>query len=338
MASGAPIPIVLAIDVEPDDRLVDKRAAPSWTGFEKLHEHVSALRARIAARQGAKLRFSWFLRMDPQVAETYGDAAWAADRYAAQIAAMIEAQDVLGLHVHAFRWDEGHGNWLVDHGNSNWVEHCVRVSAEAFQRSLHRPCRAYRMGDRFLDDSLLALIESLGGRVDLTVEPGYGESRAVFLEQPHTGTLPDLGGAPRRPYRPSRSDFRRPDESCHRTISILPLSTWRPPAPLAIARRLYVRALRLRKGPIPDVLKTQRMMTCGTSLPGFIFRRMVEDVLARPAPYLASIDRTHVGNDPEKLRRLDANLRHLLAHPLASRFVFVGPEELLDLLEPKATA
>jgi hypothetical protein len=331
MTNGAPIPIVFAIDVEPDDRFVDKRMAPSWTGFEKLHDHVSALRQRISSRMGVTLRFSWFLRMDPQIQETYGDAAWPAIHYADRIDAMIEAQDALGLHVHAFRWDSPRGDWLVDHGNREWVQDCVRVSADAFERSIHRPCRAYRMGDRYLDDSLLAHMESLGGRVDLTVEPGYGGSRSVFLEEPHTGSLPDFSTAPILPYRPSHCDFRRPAESDHRALSILPLSTWKLPTGMALARRVYASALRLRQR-MPEVLTTQRMVTCATSLPDFLFRRAIDGVLARPTPYLASIDRTHVGNDPEKLNRIERNLQYLLSHPLAPRFAFVGPEESIDLL------
>jgi hypothetical protein len=43
-----------------------------------------------------------------------------------------------------------------------------------------------------------------------------------------------------------------------------------------------------------------------------------------------SIDRTHVANDPSKLHRIEVNLRHLLSHPAARRFVFLRPEEVVD--------
>jgi hypothetical protein len=189
------------------------------------------------------------------------------------------------------------------------------------------------MGDRYLDNATLALIESLGGRVDLTVEPGYGASPAVFVEHPHTGSLPDMRAAPRRPYRPLREDFLRADPNSERAISIVPLSTWKVPGLLAVVRRAYVAARVLRKSPVPDVLRRHGMMTLGLSLPPLVFHRMLDDLLgAEPVAHLASIDRSHVGNDPQKLNRIEVNLRHMLSHPMAHRFVFVRPEEVVGSL------
>jgi hypothetical protein len=328
MTPAGSIPIVFGIDVEPDPRLVDRRAALPWTGFESLHAHLCGLRRRIADRHGVRLRLSWFVRMDPQVRDSHGDAAWAARRYADLIGESLASGDELGLHVHAYRWDASAGDWIADHGNRGWIDECVRMSAQAFQDAFGRRCASYRMGDRYLDEATLALMESLGARVDLTVEPGYAASPAVFVEQPHTGSLPDFRRAPRRAYRPSRADFLRPDANGARAISILPLSTWKVPGLLAVARRVYVAARALRKTPLPDVLRRQRMMTLGFSLPPLLFRRMLDDLLAAEPGYLASIDRSHVGNDADKLRRFEVNLEHLLSHPLAGRFVFAHAEEI----------
>jgi hypothetical protein len=58
---------------------------------------------------------------------------------------------------------------------------------------------------------------------------------------------------------------------------------------------------------------------------------MLDDLLAAESvPHLVSIDRTHVANDPSKLDRIEVNLRHMLSHPAAHRFVFVRPEEVVD--------
>ena len=331
MAAEASIPIVLCIDVEPDERLVDRHRAADWTGFEKMSVHVSALRKRIEDRHGVAIRLAWFLRMDPQVKETHGDAAWGATRYRGLLEEAAAMGDDIGLHVHAYRWDAAAADWVADHGNRDWIAECVQISADAFRGAFQRRCGSYRMGDRYIDEATLALMESLGGRVDVTVEPGYGASPAVIVEQPHTGSLPDLRTAPRRVYRPSREDFRRADTSGERTISILPLSTWKIPGLLAVARRVYFVAKVLQKSPIPDVLRRQRMMTLGLSLPPLFFRRMLDHLLANESVFhLASVDRTHIGNEPHKLERFEVNLRSMLSHPLAHRFVFARPEDVVD--------
>jgi hypothetical protein len=74
-------------------------------------------------------------------------------------------------------------------------------------------------------------------------------------------------------------------------------------------------------------------MTLGLSLPPVFFRRMLDDLLADASvTHLASIDRTHIGNEPEKLTRIEINLRTLLSHPKAHRFVFVRPETVIDMI------
>ena len=329
----ARIPIVLCVDVEPDERLVDRRRAADWAGFEKLFARFNTLRQRLADRYGVAIRVSWSLRMDPQIRDTYGDASWAAEHYAQPIAEALRWGDEIGLHVHAYRWDDSLGNWVADHGNEDWVDVCIRTSAGAFRNAFGCDCVSYRMGDRFINERTLELMESLGGVVDLTAEPGWAPSPAVYIEQPYTGSLPELRGVPRRAYRPSRSDFRRPDASGERAISIVPVTTWKLPVVLAAARRAYAFVQDLRKAPVPDVLRRQRVMTFGLSLPPLYFRRVLDGVLSDDSvAHLVSTDRSHIGSEPQKLDRIETNLGVLLAHPMAHRFAFARSSEVMDIL------
>lgn len=79
-----PIPVVLCFDVEPDDIDVRPGAEP-WLGFERLLERIGPWRDGLAAATGRPVRFNWFLRMDPQIADVYGSATWAVERYGAEI-------------------------------------------------------------------------------------------------------------------------------------------------------------------------------------------------------------------------------------------------------------
>ena len=102
-----PIPVVLCIDVEPDDRQIAPADARPWRGFEGLRAWMGALRPRLPAPAGAP-RFSWFVRVDRQVAEAFGSPAWALAHYAREIGALQLAGDELGIHSHAYRWDACH--------------------------------------------------------------------------------------------------------------------------------------------------------------------------------------------------------------------------------------
>ncbi len=60
------------------------RDAPEpWVGYELTQRYLRELRPRIEALTGAPVRYSWFLRIDHQIAEPYGSATWVVDRYGA---------------------------------------------------------------------------------------------------------------------------------------------------------------------------------------------------------------------------------------------------------------
>jgi hypothetical protein len=110
---------------------------------------------------------------------------------------MQRARDEIGLHTHAWRWDDAAREWISDFADQNWIEHCVRQSFEHYPRCFNRPCRSFRFGDRWLNQQTAELIERLGARFDLTIEPGW---KPEALLESFTGDQPDYSRAPRQPY------------------------------------------------------------------------------------------------------------------------------------------
>lgn len=70
------IPVLINIDVEPDPRLPKRDERIPWAGFEATFDDMRKLRLRLAVVTGAPVHFFWGWRLDPQVAEVYGDPAW----------------------------------------------------------------------------------------------------------------------------------------------------------------------------------------------------------------------------------------------------------------------
>lgn len=223
------IPVLMCIDVEPDSRRIDPGVRKGWLGFEVAHEFFSELRLRLKAATGSPVRFNWFFRMDPQIAQTYGSAGWGATHYASLIKELRRAGDAFGLHTHAWRWNETSSEWIGDLADQEWVDRCVRMSFRSFRESFDEACLYFRFGDRWMNNATYALVEKLGARFDLTLEPGLSGG---LLDKPLTGSLSDLAGVPRHPYRPSKSDFRTPGSYLKRRLWAIPLSAgstnWSP--------------------------------------------------------------------------------------------------------------
>jgi len=215
--------LLICLDIEPDEREVNLSSASNWAGFEATFELMQALRPRFRQATNAPVHYNWAIRMDPQIEQAYGSADWCYHKYESILRILQEEGDLIGLHVHPWRWDAPNHHWFSDCGDQAWVDYCVRLGFDAFRRTLGRTCPYFRFGDCWLNNATVSLLDRLGIPVDLTLEPG---KPAVVYPRPHTGFQPDYGNVPRSAYRPNRNDhtksggiFRR------RNIWMLPITT-----------------------------------------------------------------------------------------------------------------
>jgi hypothetical protein len=280
------LPVVLGVDVEPDDRVFGRCDARRWSGFERFLERLPPLRERLAELTGAPAAATWFLRMDTQVAETWGSSRWVADAYGDALAGLTAHGDELGLHTHTWRWDSGARHWVADYRDEAWAEHCLATGLEAFASAFGRPCLAHRSGDHFLSPALLAGLEAAGVRVDLTIEPGWPPVSGLHDHELKVGSLPDYRRVPRTPYRSSPDAFPAPVPGKKDGTLLVPLFS--PPA----LRRRHRLPL------APD---------------GRHFAsRLAFELLVAPPPVLAFVVRTDAALD--SWDRVARNLEHLARH------------------------
>ncbi len=318
-----PIPFVMCFDVEPDEIDVRPGARP-WLGFERLLERAAQWRDELTAATGRPVRFNWFLRMDPQIAEAYGSPAWVVDRYGRDIERLRSAGDLIGLHPHALRWSAAQSRWTADHADAEWVDHCIRVSYETYEAAMGEPCRAQRFGDRFLTARGARLSAELGACYDLTVEPGARAMRSMHREAGATGSTTDMRSAPTRPYRSSLDDPLRAGSG---PLWMIPLTSMDPDPMLPIWRR-FGRRIRHPGGP------WRRPTTLTAAWPAAPFWPMIERELeASSTPYLAFAIRSDAPLVPALMRPIEEKLTALLSSPLVQRLAFTNPEAVVGDVE-----
>lgn len=305
-------PFVLTIDVEPDDRVPDQAAAGDWAGLDVCVGWLEELRPLLAERTGRPVRFNWFLRADPQVAGVYGSADWVFRHHGPTLRRLAAAGDGIGLHVHAWRHRPEAGGWVAEHGDAAWVDFCVRSSHSAFRAAWGQSPHAFRFGDHWLSDGLVRTLGRLGFRYDLTIEPGAQPAAALVPGERSSGALPDFRSAPRRPYRPSRRDFRRPARWWPRRLWHVPVTTG---------------CINCGPAVIPARVEDHHAMVhlnLGLD-PGWV--RGILDATLAAEPLVVSVARTGdamLAGAPERFR---ANLEHLAAHPALAERAFVTPAE-----------
>jgi hypothetical protein len=229
-----PAPVVLCVDIEPDDRELTRGTEPTVEGFLRFLEELECFRRALTQPGGAEARVSWFLRMDPEVAVSCGSAGWVAKAHGRTLRDLERSGDDLGLHTHDRRWDAEAGAWVADHEDAAWGVECTRTARAAFRDGFGRDCRLHRGGDRFVSEAMLDDLAEGGVEVDLTVEPGMAPAGALGPGELSRGTTADYRRAPTRPYWPADDDLvvARPAGERGRRPLMVPLLSY----PLAEGR------------------------------------------------------------------------------------------------------
>ncbi len=324
--ASAKIPIIVCIDVEPDGFYIDRTKKLPWKGYEACVSFFSQLRPKLEKATGSPVHFSWFHRMDPQVADVYGSPDWPITHYPEFSEELIRNGDEMGLHPHAYRWEPAINEWIVDHGNQNWVNHCVDMSFSAYKKAFGRGCESFRFGERWMSNETMDLIEKKGIKFDLTIEPGLKEIGSYHPTKPFTGSLPDYTEVPRYPYKPSEIDFRKPDFSRNTNLWVIPFSTAMITYKFGRTEWLYRRIF------APQFLKP-RISGLIMNLNSIHFISVVEDALrSLDKPYLMLAMRSHVAAIPRLLKNIEENCQYLLTHKLRHRFVVSTPQETAEIL------
>jgi hypothetical protein len=308
---------VLAIDVEPDDPEFPPGSTAPWLGFERCVPLFDEIRDRLARATGAPVQLSWFLRMDRQVEQGYGSATWAAERYAAQFQHLRQSGDEIGLHSHAWRWDEGASRWIVDLGNDSWVEECARTSFEAYSNAFGERCRAHRAGDRFMSNGLMAVLRELEVKVDLTAEPGM-RGVPMARSRPHTADVPDMALVPRVPYIPSPTDWRQPGQNPEQAGLLMVPLTSADPGPLLGPWRAGVRRLRNGRRALHRPL-----LPWSPRVGPRLWDVVARDLLSGELTTLAFAMRSHAALEGTSRNALLASIDALERHELVKTLAFV---------------
>jgi hypothetical protein len=303
-------PVLFLIDVEPDARKV-RTGEGGWEGTKAFLGHIRTLRGQLEDLMRTRVEFNWFVRLDPQIRETWGKADRVADECADLLKYIQDHGDFCGVHPHLWRWHPRRKEWFNDSNDAGWTAECLHTSIDSFRNLFGRPPQGCRFGDRWLNQPAVDLMQALGIRYDLTIEPGLPAE--PFFDDPHaTGTLPDYHRVPREPYQPVRGNFMAPAgrDADAGSLWIIPLTT----TPLAwrlMPRRPYVMKasrspnLVLRSAYVLHHLKTQLHAMSDAPLTMVV---RTGDMATRR--FLANYLRT---------------IEELLAHPALPRCQFINP-------------
>lgn len=324
------LPVLLVIDVEPDDFFVARDTTERWPGFERGVLWTEDLRAQLRRTAGESPRFCWGFRLDSQIRDAWGRADWPLVTYRDCVDSFRLHGDAIGIHTHLYRWTGEAQGWLIDQGNRDWVRSNVELSIETFRSALGRDPAFFRFGDRWMSSEAMTWLDDAGIPFDLSLEPGLASVPTLHRGHPYTGAIPSQRAVPRGPYRPSREDFRKPDATGRTRIVEIPTTTGRMRPPRSLTEDPRPRNawawLRYRTRPWFEVASLYQDPAR--------LRALVDDALDRGARHLSLTIRTDTFSKGLKNGHLQRAFDAVMSHPASSRFDWTTPEELVRQVAP----
>jgi len=211
--------ICLTLDTDPDGlngRRPDRKAL-SFQGLETIRGLLHPFNL-ITSALGMDVPMTWFLRVDGQLRQAFGDALHLVRKFEAFWQGVQNAGDELAWHPHLYDLSRGDGTLdiLTDPVR---LEEELQLLWNQLQGSFFVPT-AFRNGEGWHTKASLSIVKHLGITVDSTAIPGRKGSGSHPL---------DWIGTPNQPYFPDDEDIRRPGGKG--SLLEMPISTWRLQAP-----------------------------------------------------------------------------------------------------------
>jgi hypothetical protein len=332
MKNTKKIPLIFCVDVEPDERIIDTKEKASCDGNEALHDYMEDARSKLSDALDSEVNFTWFYRMDPQIERVYGSASYFLDQAKEQVTTYQQRGDKLGLHTHAYRWDDNQQTWIVDHGNQAWIDHCLDVSFDAFYKSTGEQCKIFRFGDRFLNQATVKKLNELGVKYEMSLEPGWPQQPALSLDEEFTGFLPNTEWVPERPFKLNPDNWTDLSGSGSSDMVAIPMSTGRgatEPLPQGLAKYKWFTRKILGMPHAPR----QRFETLNIARPYPSTTKIFDELVASPtASPVAFVMRSSIPAKPDKKQNSDRFIQHILQHPKLKDFVVTTPENAMKTL------
>lgn len=237
------VPVIVAVDVDPDWRLSRKRSVPysgqmGWDGVRRGLPRLIDILGKSAVPEVKNVRFTWLLRCDLQMADIFSDPAYVAVEFAEFWKARAAAGDEIGWHPHFWRYSQQHRVWFQETKDEDWHRECLKEGYNALSR--HYRLRAAKTGWTYQTNPTMRVLSDLGLRYDLSALPGMNYDASIAGSGLPLGVY-DWSRAPQEPYHPRHDDYQLP--ALRHGLTIMEIPNWT--FPLGRMRELQ-HALKMR--------------------------------------------------------------------------------------------
>jgi hypothetical protein len=247
-----PLILLIGCDCDPDrpryggSRYDVYRSPQQWKGIEEGIRRLQEELGRLEQRIGLKPKVIFCVRADLQMKEIYGSAGSMVESYLPLWRELAKEGHEVAWHPHLWRWSGTWGCWYQETEDNSWISMCLEIGFSGFLSAWGKAPSTCHMGWTFHNNISMQAINRLGVKMDFSASPGVffeggpGAAGTAFDNQI------DWRGTPKRWYRPSVMDYRRPRRGDETELDVIEIPKFTSESGLLTAAKRLAYGLKKR--------------------------------------------------------------------------------------------
>lgn len=162
------------------------------SGLENLSENISLIETKL----DKKIPISWFVRLDNQIKDLYGEYDWILNKYSKFWDKQLNKKNEIHWHAHIYQKINNH--WFFPENDNVFIENIGKV--HNYIKIHHKNFNCIRIGEACMTNNIMNYLKGTGLKGDSSCIPGRKrDDKEKFF---------DWSNSPNKPYFPSKTNYQ----------------------------------------------------------------------------------------------------------------------------------
>ena len=204
--------ICLTFDTDSDPLEKNHKNSISFNNLDFSLDKISNKIKEIEDKIQLKIPISWFVRIDNQIKNEFGNYDWLLKKYSKYWENEIFKKNE--IHWHAHIYENLNGNWTFPKSDDFFKMNIEKIYQFLSKNNFDPKC--IRVGEAYMTNNIMNFLKDLGLKADSSCIPGRSrKDKEKFF---------DWSASPNKPYFPSKSNYQLNDINQNKFLEI-PMNT-----------------------------------------------------------------------------------------------------------------
>lgn len=204
--------LCITFDTDADPLIQNHKNSVTFKNLDYTLDKISNQISLIENKLNLKIPLSWFVRIDNQIKEIFGEYDWILNRYSKFWDVQLSKKNE--IHWHAHIYEMINNQWSFPRNDEVFIRYIEDVYNYIKKNNPNFKC--IRIGEAYMSNDIMNFLKKIGLKADSSSLPGRirKDKEKIF----------DWSKSPNQPYFPSKKDYQSSSEVNEKFVEI-PMNT-----------------------------------------------------------------------------------------------------------------